>query len=100
MKDNIVTVNEFIEAMPYIQFVSGEEFGERTIEVSDLSRPAIELTGYFDFYPKERIQLFGATEISFLERLPSEMRVDIFEQMCTPETPAFLISRGQEIPKS
>lgn len=99
MKDNSVTVSELIKEMPYIHFVSGEKFGERTIEVSDLSRPAIELTGYFDFYPEERIQLFGATEISFLERLSSEMRTDIFEKMCTPKTPAFLISRGQEVPE-
>lgn len=99
MQDNLVTVNELIKEMPYIHFVSGEEFGDRTIEVSDLSRPAIELTGYFDFYPAERIQLFGATEISFLERLIPEVRTDIFEQMSTAETPAFLISRGQEVPE-
>lgn len=99
MKDNLVTVKELIKEMPYIDFVSGEEFGDRLIKVSDLSRPAIELTGYFDFYPEDRIQLFGTTEISFIERLTSEVRMDIFEKMCTPETPAFLISRGQEIPE-
>ncbi len=98
MKDNIVTVKELIKEMPYINFISGKEFADRPIEVSDLSRPAIELTGYFDFYPEERIQLFGATEISFLERLSSEVKREIFEKMCTPETPAFLISRGQEVP--
>lgn len=98
MKDNVVTIDELIQEMPYIHYVSGEEFGARKIKVSDMSRPAIELTGYFDFYPEDRIQLFGATEISFLERLPSEVKKDIFEKMCTPETPAFLISRGQEVP--
>jgi len=25
----------------------------------------LELTGYFNYYPHERIQLFGRTEISF-----------------------------------
>lgn len=99
MKDNIVTVRELIKEMPYINFVSGEQFSDRRIEISDLSRPAIELTGYFDFYPEDRIQLFGATEISFLERLSSEVKRDIFEKMCTPTTPAFLISRGQEVPE-
>lgn len=99
MKGNSVTVKELIDEMPYVNFVFGEEFEDRKIEVSDLSRPGIELTGYFEFYPKERIQLFGATEISFLERLTSEERITIFERMCTPETPGFLISRGQEVPK-
>ncbi|MDN6195205.1 MAG: HPr(Ser) kinase/phosphatase [Atopostipes suicloacalis] len=99
MASNSVTVNELTKALPYIDFVSGEEFGEREIEVIDLSRPAVEMTGYFDFYPKERIQLFGATEVSFINRLTLENRQAILERMCTPETPAFLISRGQETPE-
>lgn len=99
MNSSSVTVRELIDTMPYIDFVSGEDFTDRKIEVIDLSRPAIELTGYFDFYPKERIQLFGATEISFIERLTPEERVDIFERMCQPETPAFLIARGQKVPE-
>lgn len=99
MESSVVTVNDLIKKMPYIDCVSGAEFTDRAIEVIDLSRPAIELTGYFDFYPKERIQLFGATEISFIERLTPEERVDIFERMCTESTPAFLISRGQDAPK-
>ncbi len=99
MNSNSVTVKELIDTMPYIDFVSGEDFTDRKIDGIDLSRPALELTGYFDFYPKERIQLFGATEISFIERLTPEERVDIFERMCQPETPAFLISRGQKVPE-
>lgn len=99
MNSSSVTVRELIDTMPYIDFVSGEDFTDRKIEVIDLSRPAIELTGYFDFYPKERIQLFGTTEISFIERLTPEERVDIFERMCQPETPAFLIARGQKVPE-
>lgn len=99
MNNNSVTVKELIDTMPYIDFVSGEDFTDRKIDGIDLSRPALELTGYFDFYPKERIQLFGATEISFVERLTPEERVDIFERMCQPETPAFLISRGQKVPE-
>ncbi|MDN6161174.1 MAG: HPr(Ser) kinase/phosphatase [Atopostipes sp.] len=98
MANNTVSIGKLIEEMPYIDFISGEEFAEREIEVIDLSRPAIEMIGYFDFYPKERIQLFGATETAFIERLSSEKRRDILERMCTPATPAFLISRDNEAP--
>ncbi len=93
-----VTVGELIEEMPYVEFMSGDQFADRKIKVTDLSRPAIELTGYFDFYPKDRIQLFGATEISFIERMAPEEQIKIFKRMCLPETPAFLISRGQDAP--
>lgn len=100
MDNNSVTVKELIKEMPYIDLLSGEEFADRKIGVIDLSRPAIELTGYFDFYAKERIQLLGATEISFIERLTPEKQVAIFERLCTSSTPAFLISRGQDAPEN
>lgn len=99
MTMNSVTVNELTKALPYVDFVSGEEYGNRKIEVIDLSRPAVEMTGYFDFYPEERIQLFGATEVAFIERLTTEKRHDILKKMCTKNTPVFLISRGQETPE-
>jgi len=99
LSKNTVTVQEMIQDMPYIKVASGEEFLNRQIVGSDLSRPAIELTGYFDFYPKKRVQLFGETEISFIRRMTSEERKIIFKRMCQPETPAFLISRGQDVPE-
>lgn len=99
MSNNTVTVQEMIKDMPYIKVVSGEEFLDREIVGSVLSRPAIELTGYFDFYPKKRVQLFGETEISFIQRMTVEERKIIFKRMCQPETPAFLISRGQDVPE-
>ncbi len=47
---------------------------KREIFMSDISRPGIELTGYFKYYPKHRLQLLGKTELSFLEELTSEQK--------------------------
>lgn len=99
LNKNLITVQKLVDNMPYIKVAVGEEFLGREISGSDLSRPAIELTGYFDFYPNRRIQLLGATEISFIGRMTTEERTIIFKRMCQPETPAFLISRDLEIPK-
>lgn len=49
-----------------LELVSGEEGINRPITTSDISRPGIEMAGYFEFYPAERIQLLGKTELSFL----------------------------------
>lgn len=95
----VVTVKALTEEMPYIKVTSGEEFLNRRILSSDLSRPAIELTGYFDFYPSKRVQLFGKTEISFINRMTSEEKKIIFKRMCQPDTPAFLIARDKEAPE-
>lgn len=96
---NFITIENLLERENSISVYYGEEFLDRRITVSDLYRPALELTGYFRFYPKERLQLFGKTEISYIKTLEKERRIDIMEALCQKETPAFLISRGLEPPE-
>lgn len=75
--------------------VSGSEYlADRKIVVSDISRPGLELTGYFNYYPHERIQLFGRTEISYTRNLTEADRTEVLKRMCSRDTPAFVVSRG------
>ena len=39
-----------------------EKMLEKEITTSDISRPGLEMTGYFDYYTPERIQLMGMKE--------------------------------------
>lgn len=99
MGNTKITVQQMVDEMPYLSVVSGEQFLDREIYVMDVSRPALELTGYFDYYPQNRIQLFGATEISFINRMTIEEKTIIIKKLCQPEVPAFLVSRGLDIPE-
>ena len=40
-----------------LELISGEEGINRPITISDISRPGIELAGFFDYYPADRIQM-------------------------------------------
>jgi HPr kinase/phosphorylase len=81
-----------------LELISGEEGINRPITTSDISRPGMEIAGYFEFYPAERIQLLGKTELSFFEELPETERILRMERLCTDITPAFIVTRGLEIP--
>lgn len=83
-----------------LEVVSGTEEGlNREITTADISRPGLELTGYFNYYSHDRLQLFGSKEISFAERMMPEERLMVLRRMCSPEIPAFIVSRGLEIPE-
>ncbi|AEV94833.1 HPr(Ser) kinase/phosphatase [Pediococcus claussenii] len=94
-----VSVSELVKKIR-LDVYSGKEFlKERNVTVSDISRPGLELTNYFKFYPHERVQLFGQTEISYAKDMMStDDRRDIFNRMAMSDTPAFVISRGLPIP--
>ena len=81
-----------------------QEFGdkvllEKEIKTSDISRPGLEMTGYFDFYTPERIQLIGMKEWSYLMKMSSHNRHQVLLKMFQPETPVVIIARNLEIPK-
>jgi HPr kinase/phosphorylase len=93
-----VTTKDVMEKFN-LQLVSGQEGIGRYITTSDISRPGLEMAGYFTHYPANRVQLLGKSELSFFEMLPKEARVDRVRKLCTPNTPAIIISRGLEVPE-
>ncbi|BDR57956.1 HPr(Ser) kinase/phosphatase [Xylocopilactobacillus apicola] len=92
-----VTISEIVQKLKFT-VKSGVDFISKRTMISDLSRPGLELTGYFDFYPSDRIQVLGRTEISYIKSISHMNRMAIFEEMCQKDTPAFLITRDLEVP--
>ncbi len=82
-----------------LELISGEEGINRPISMSDISRPGIEMAGYFEYYPAERIQLLGMTELSFFKELPEREKISRMERLCTDITPAIIITRGLDVPE-
>lgn len=82
-----------------LELLAGEEGLDRKITTSDISRPGIEMTGYFAFYAKERLQLIGRKEMSYFLELDHATRQDRLERMFTEETPAVIIARGMDVPE-
>ncbi|MBP1947947.1 HPr(Ser) kinase/phosphatase [Virgibacillus litoralis] len=82
-----------------LTLVAGEDGIHREITTSDISRPGIEMTGYFKYYPKERLQLVGKTEMAYFLDLTDENKRSRAEQLCTDITPGIVVSRGMDIPE-
>ncbi|WP_050179925.1 HPr(Ser) kinase/phosphatase [Domibacillus robiginosus] len=81
-----------------LELVSGEEGLHRPIKLSDLSRPGLEIAGFFDYYPAERVQLIGMTELSFFQRLKPDEKKERMDKLCDYETPAIIVSRNLSVP--
>ncbi|ATP41746.1 HPr kinase/phosphorylase [Solibacillus sp. R5-41] len=82
-----------------LQLVSGQEGIGRYITMGDISRPGLEMAGYFTHYPANRVQLLGKTELSFFEMLPAAEKKDRMKQLCSHQTPAIIISRDMSVPQ-
>jgi HPr kinase/phosphorylase len=76
----------------------GQDVAFRPVVTSDISRPGMEMAGYFTYYPAKRIQLLGKTEMTFFSELSKEEKVDRMERLCTYDTPGIILSRSMEAP--
>ncbi|WP_281361165.1 HPr(Ser) kinase/phosphatase [Kroppenstedtia pulmonis] len=94
---NDVTVKEMVEQFD-LEILGGETGLSRKLVTSDLYRPGLELAGFFTYYPAERLQMLGRTELTFISGLSKRDRRERLEQLCQQEPPCFCITRGQQPP--
>ncbi|MED0676897.1 HPr(Ser) kinase/phosphatase [Aneurinibacillus thermoaerophilus] len=82
-----------------LKVVSGKAGLRREITVSDISRPGLEMAGYFNFYAAERIQLLGKTELGFFVTLGEAEREERINKLLDEKTPCICIAHGCEVPE-
>ncbi|MBL1229214.1 HPr kinase/phosphorylase [Enterococcus sp. BWB1-3] len=94
-----VKIRQLVEKLSLEIVFGSEEALDKIITTGDISRPGLELTGYFNYYSHDRLQLFGNKEIAFAERMIPEERLLVLRRMCSEDTPGFIISRGLDVPE-
>ena len=70
-----------------------QNYLKRKINTADITRPGLEMTGYFDYYTPERIQLLGMKEWSYLISMSSHNRYQVLKKMFQPENTVQLLLR-------
>ena len=66
------------------------------LTVPDLSRPGLQLAGYFDHFEPVRLQVMGNVEISYLSKLTPTERTIILDRLFSYKFPALIISRNTQ----
>lgn len=73
---------------------------DRKITEPSTHRPGLAITGYLVDYAFARIQLFGNSELSYLNSLdPETLRIRI-QAICETEIPCIVITQGSTLPAS
>ena len=94
-----ITVRDLIKKLRLKVIYGNESLFDKEITTADISRPGLEMTGYFDYYTPERIQLVGMKEWSYLIKMTSHNRHQVLRKMFQPETPVLIIARDLEVPE-
>jgi HPr kinase/phosphorylase len=79
-----------------LEILAGASYTERQLVKSRVHRPGLEFTGYFDFFPMERIQILGRKEINYLHSLSDEERNLRIGHVVKYHPPCFIVTTNQE----
>ena len=77
-----------------LRCIAGRPGLVRPIEIPDLNRPGLALSGFFDNFAYKRIQVFGRGECSYLSMLEKESKYENIEQFFQYEIPCVIFTHA------
>lgn len=87
-------IDKIIEKMELKLLTPDIETGDKVVTVPDINRPALQLTGFFDHFDSERVQVIGHVEAAYMETFDEETRKDRYEQLMSYNIPCIVFCRS------
>lgn len=69
----------------------------REVVSGDTNRPGLALAGFYGYFDSERIQILGKSEVSYLEDLSEDLRMQRIAELTAHRPPAIVVTRDLEI---
>ena len=91
---NAVKMNKVVEKMDLKNLTPDVDLTEKQVKVPDINRPALQLSGFFEHFASERVQIIGYVEYSYLETLTEEKKKDVYTTLMSYEIPCLIFCRN------
>ena len=87
-----VELKKMVEKMNLRNLTPDIDLSDKRITVPDINRPALQLTGYYDHFDAERIQIIGYVEYTYLQTLRKSRKAELYEQLLSYPIPCLIYS--------
>jgi HPr kinase/phosphorylase len=91
-----VKLTEIIEKMDLKNFTPDIVLEDKKVTQTDVNRPALQLSGFFDYFDSTRIQVIGFVETTYMEGMEEEKRTKILDQLLSHDIPCIIFARDYE----
>lgn len=90
---NGVGVAKIAQIMDLYNFLPDMELKGHRIMVSDVNRPALQLSGYFEHFERSRVQIIGTVEYTYLQHLEEQKKQEIYREFLEYDVPCVIFCR-------
>ena len=94
MRKNVVQMKQVVEKMNLKNLTPDVELSDKAVEVPDINRPALQLTGFFERFDSERVQVIGYVEYSYLTTLEEKKKAEIYDTLLSYKIPCLVFCRA------
>lgn len=89
-----VSVAKIAKTMDLKNFTEDMNLKEYRIKLSDVNRPALQLSGYFEHFEQSRVQIIGMVEYAYLHKKSEEELEKLYNAFLSFDIPCVIFCRG------
>ena len=93
-KDFSVSMETIVSELKLKKLYYTEEMDEIKVVCSNVNRPGLVLAGFFEYFDKDRIQIFGKVEQTYINDMDAKKKKDVIYKLFSSGIPAVIIARG------
>ena len=91
-----VTLEKLVDKMKLKNLTPEINISDKKVVTSEINRPALQLTGYFDHFYSQRVQIIGYVEYTYLENLPREKKLPVYDKFLSYRVPCVIYTTMTE----
>ena len=73
---------------------TSQDYDSAVIKTADVNRPAMQLTGFYNYFDPKRLQIIGRVESTYLDSISPEQRYESLERHMSYDIAALVICHG------
>ncbi|MBO8434086.1 MAG: HPr kinase/phosphorylase [Tyzzerella sp.] len=92
-----VSMEKFVKEFELEVIIPEIDFSDKLLTSADVNRPALQISGFFEHFDSDRVQVIGMVEHTYLKKLDAEFRRNVLKQIFSFKIPCLVISRNLEV---
>ncbi len=91
-----VSVAELVKEYKLKNLTPTVDLADKNINYAEINRPALQLSGFFDYFDSDRLQIIGLVEYTFITKMSPEFRNEILKKIFNYKIPCIVFCRNLE----
>ncbi len=92
-----ITLKEIIKEFSLEVVYGPDGYEDMKLKSTDINRPGLQLSGFFDFFDNSRAEIIGSVEKRFLDTLTPEDRTKRFDALFSKNIPFLIFTRNLDV---